>query len=113
MALHDAAVCCWDTKFFYYNPRPSQMDKSIKTSTGVPNFPAFTSGHSTFSGSAATVLGYLFPAHADYFAEQADEASKSRLYGGIHYRSDIEVGLDQGQKVGTHTVTFGQTDGAD
>ncbi len=61
MAMHDAAVGCWETKYFYFNPRPSQMDPRIKTSTGVPNFPAFTSGHSTFSGAAASVLTYLFP----------------------------------------------------
>ena len=37
----------------------------------------------------------------------------SRLYGGIHYRSDIEVGKDHGRKVGEYTVRFALTDGAD
>ena len=92
MAMHDAAVACWETKFYYFNPRPSQMDPSIKTATGLPNFPAYTSGHSTFSGAAAEVLTYLFPFDQAFFDEQADEASKSRLYGAIHYRSDIEMG---------------------
>jgi hypothetical protein len=113
MTMHDAVVSCWDTKFFYFNPRPSQMDNSIKTGTGVPNFPAFTSGHSNFSGSAATVMSYLFPEHSEYFLEQALEASMSRLYGAIHYRSDVEVGLQQGKNVAAFTVTFATTDGAD
>jgi hypothetical protein len=113
MALHDAAVCCWETKFYYFNPRPSQMNASIKTGTGVPNFPAFTSGHSTFSGSGSTVLSYLFPEATDYFEAEANEASASRLYAGIHYRSDVEVGLEQGKNVGGFTVAFAQTDGAD
>lgn len=113
MAMHDAAVCCWETKFFYFNPRPSQMDPSIKTSTGIPNFPAFTSGHSTFSGAAAEVLSYLFPSGADYFNTEASEASASRLYGGIHYRSDIEMGLEHGKVIGGYTVSYGQGDGAD
>lgn len=112
-AMHDAAVACWDTKFFYFNPRPSQMDRSVKTGTGVPNFPAFTSGHSTFSGAAATVLSYLFPEHTDYFMSEAKEASDSRLFGGIHYRSDIEMGLAHGKVIGAFTVTFASTDGAD
>jgi hypothetical protein len=112
VALHDAAICCWETKYFYFNPRPSQMDPSIKTVTGVPNFPAYTSGHSTFSGAAATVLGYLFPSDAQFFSDQATEASMSRLYGGIHYRSDCNVGLQSGQKVGAFTVNFAVTDGA-
>lgn len=112
MALHDAAVGCWETKYYYYNPRPTQLDASIKTGTGIPNFPSYTSGHSTFSAAAATVLSYLFPAHADYFNAQAQEASLSRLYGAIHYRVDIESGFDHGQRIGGYTVNFAMTDGA-
>ncbi len=113
MALHDAAIACWDTKYFYFNPRPCQTDPSIKTITGVPNFPAFTSGHSTFSGAAATVLSYLFDSDTEYFMTEAKEASDSRLYGAIHYRADIEMGLAHGKVVGGYTVTFASTDGAD
>jgi hypothetical protein len=113
MALHDASVACWDTKFFYFNPRPCQLDPTIKTGTGVPNFPAFTSGHSTFSGAAATVLAYLFPTHGDYFLKEATEASYSRLYGAIHYRADVEMGLKHGQLVGGFTVNYAGADGAD
>jgi PAP2 superfamily len=112
MSLHDAAVACWDAKYYYFNPRPTQLDEEIKTGTGIPNFPSYTSGHSTFSGAASTVLSYLFPADADYFSGQASEASVSRLYGAIHYRVDIENGLDHGKKVGVFTVSFAQQDGA-
>jgi hypothetical protein len=112
MALHDAAIGCWDAKFTYFNPRPSQLDPSIKTLVGLPNFPSFTSGHSTFSAAAAEVLSYLFPSNASYFAAQRDEAAMSRLYGGIHYPSDINVGKDHGIRIGDYTVRFAQTDGA-
>ena len=100
MALHDAAVGCWETKYFYFNPRPSHMDPDLKSVIGLPNFPSYTSGHSTFSGAAAEVLSYLFPSDAAYFEAQKDEASISRLYGGIHYRSDLEVGKDHGKRIG-------------
>ena len=113
MAMHDAGIGCWDAKFHYYNPRPSQLDPSIRTVTGLPNFPSYTSGHSTFSAAAAAVLSYLFPGGATYFHEQRDEAAISRLYGGIHYRSDIEVGVDHGDRIGGYTVAFARTDGAD
>jgi hypothetical protein len=113
MAMHDAAVACWETKFHYFNPRPSQMDATIKTATGLPNFPAFTSGHSTFSGAGATVLAYLFPQGADYFLSEATEASLSRMYGGIHFRSDAEAGLAHGKLIGSFTVTYATADGAD
>ncbi len=113
MALHDAAVGCWDAKFSYFNPRPSQLDPSIKTVIGLPNFPSFTSGHSTFSSAAAVVLSYLFPSGASSFAAMRDEAALSRLYGGIHYRSDIEVGKAHGARIGEYTLVFARQDGAD
>jgi hypothetical protein len=113
MSLHDAAIACWDAKFAYYNPRPSQMDSRIRTIIGLPNFPSYPSGHSTFSAAAAEVLSYLFPAAAAEFHALKEEAAISRLYGGIHYRSDIEIGMNQGSRVGGYTVSFARTDGAD
>jgi PAP2 superfamily len=112
MALHDAAVACWDTKYFYFNARPSQLDPIIKTTTGLPNFPSYVSGHSTFSGSASTVLGYLFPSAAADFTQMASEASMSRVYSAIHYRKDCTTGLELGTKVAGYTVNFANTDGA-
>jgi len=100
MALHDAAVGCWDAKFTSFNPRPSQLDPSIRTMIGLPNFPSYTSGHSTFSAAAAEVLSYLLPNGTAYFDAAAQEAAISRLYGGIHYRDAIEDGLDMGHCVG-------------
>lgn len=111
-AMQDAAVGCWGVKYYWFNPRPSQLDPSIKTLTGLPNFPAYTSGHSTFSAAAAEVLSYLFPAEATTFDAMMEEASISRLYGGIHYRSDIEKGKTHGIAIGGYTVSFAQTDGA-
>jgi hypothetical protein len=113
MAEHDAAVACWDVKFTYFNPRPSQLDPSIRTVTGLPNFPSYTSGHSTFSAAAAVVLSYLFPSGASSFAQMRDEAAQSRLYGGIHYPADINVGKDHGARVGAYTLRFARQDGAD
>lgn len=113
MSMMDAAVACWDAKYHYYNPRPSQMDGRIKTVTGLPNFPAYISGHSTFSGAAATVLGYVVSSKAQNFTTMANEASASRLYGAIHYRSDCEKGLETGNKIGAYAITRGRTDGAE
>lgn len=113
MSQMDAAIVCWDTKFTYFNPRPSQLDPSIKTLTGLPNFPSYISGHSTFSGAAAEILGYIVPERANAYQAMAQEASVSRMYGGIHYRSDCEVGLVTGKKVGAYAVARAKADGAD
>ena len=112
MAMHDAAVGCWEAKFFYYNPRPSQMDPTIRTAIGLPNFPSYTSGHSTFSAAGATILSYLFPSGAESFGAMRDEAGISRLYGGIHYRSDIEAGKLHGDRIAGYTLAFARADGA-
>lgn len=113
MSLMDAAVACWDAKFTYFNPRPSQMDPRIKTTTGLPNFPSYISGHSTFSGAAATILGHIIPSRATDYMNMANEASVSRMYGAIHYRSDCEKGLETGKKVGGYAVARALTDGAE
>ena len=89
------------------------MDKAIQTCTGIPNFPAYTSGHSTFSAAAAEVLAYLFPTHATELGDMAKEASESRIYGCIHYRFDCETGLSVGKKVGAYAVDRGKNDGSE
>jgi hypothetical protein len=112
LALMDAAIVCWDIKYYYFNPRPTQMNAQIKTLTGIPNFPSYVSGHSVFSGAAATVLSYLLPANASKYEGMAQDAARSRLVGGIHYRTDCEVGMDVGKNVGNYTVNRASTDGA-
>jgi PAP2 superfamily len=111
-AVHDAGVVCWDVKYYYLVPRPTEVDAAVTTSTGIPNFPAYTSGHSTFSAAAATVLSYVFPSEISSLDALAKEASESRIYGGIHYRFDCEVGLTHGKKVGNYAVTKGKADGS-
>lgn len=113
MSMMDAAVSCWDNKYTYFNPRPSQVSPEIKTWTGVPNFPSYTSGHSTFSGAASTILGYILPDRAAQYKAMALEASMSRLYGGIHYRSDCEQGIICGEKVASFAISKGKADGSD
>ncbi|MFD0793966.1 phosphatase PAP2 family protein [Mucilaginibacter litoreus] len=113
MAEMDAAIVCWDAKYYYFNPRPTQVMFDIKTLTGIPNFPSYTSGHSNFSGAAATILGHLVPEKKQAFMNMAHEAAMSRLYGAIHYRSDCEVGLQIGIKVGEYAVMRAKADGAD
>jgi len=113
MALMDASIVCWDTKYFYFNPRPTQMNPNIKTLTGLPNFPSYISGHSTFSGAAATVLGHLIPERAAAYEAMAQEASLSRMLAGIHYRSDCTTGLTVGKNIGNYAIQRAQADGAE
>lgn len=112
-AIVDAGIVCWETKYYYLLPRPTEADPNITTGTGIPNFPAFASGHSTFSGAAAEVLSYLFPSNATELQAWAKEAADSRIYGCIHYRFDSEIGLEHGKKVGEFAIVRGRNDGSE
>lgn len=113
MAIMDGGISCWDTKYYYYYPRPIQMIKGFETIAGTPNFPSYTSGHSVFSAAAAEVLTYLFPQEGSVFQKWAEEAAMSRVYGGIHWTFDATVGTTQGRDVAQYTIEVAKTDGAD
>ncbi len=130
VAQADAAICCWDTKYTYSRWRPitairnADTDDNANTTVDTtwtsllttPNFPSYTSGHSTFSGAAAAVLTNLYGDNYKFsttgpglpgvtrsftsFNQAADEAGMSRIYGGIHFMSDNIAGLAAGKKVG-------------
>ena len=99
LALMDAGIACWDSKFHYGLLRPSQADPAIKTPVGLPNFPSYTSAHASFSGAGAGLLTELFPREQAFLQAKAEEAAVSRMYGGIHYRFDADSGLAQGRAV--------------
>ena len=107
-AEEDAAIACWALKYKYFFPRPSQVDKDLNHSLEVPNFPSYTSGHSTFSAAAALVLGHHFPKDSSRLKKMANEAGMSRIYGGIHYFCDNEGGKMCGEKIGKLAVDWGK-----
>jgi len=112
VAMADALIACWDAKFYYWLKRPITADTTLRTSLSTPPFPSYTSGHSTQSAAAGEVFAYLFPDRAAYYRARADEASRSRVLAGIHYRFDIEAGEELGRRVGGAVVARAQTDGA-
>jgi hypothetical protein len=104
MAMADAMIGCWDSKYAYWYLRPWEADVSITTPIGRPNHPSYPSGHSCSSAAGATVLAGLFPGAADALHAMADEAGLSRLYGGIHYRFDLTAGKSIGRECGALAV---------
>lgn len=125
MAAYDAALTCWAAKYTTQCARPETVihdhvgDRSWAPLLATPPFPEHTSGHSTISGAAMTVLTaligdnhqfrdqprgsggpYLPPSRTfPSFSAAAEEASTSRLYGGIHFRRACQTGLRQGAGV--------------
>ena len=118
VAMSDAGVASWDAKYAYWVTRPENairdlgIDKTWKPYIKTPFFPAYTSGHATYSGAAGEVLAYLFPSEAKLFRAKAEEAAASRVYGGIHYPMDGVQGLRAGRQIGRSVVARARADGA-
>jgi hypothetical protein len=126
LALADGFISCWDEKYRSSLLRPEtyinqHMDPNWLPLLQTPPFPEHTSGHSVISSAAAVVLTSILGdsvAFADSvevlyglpvrsftsFYQAADEASVSRIYGGIHYRPAVEEGIIQGKAVGNLLV---------
>jgi hypothetical protein len=107
VAMADAAIGCWDTKFTYWVLRPWQADSRITTPIGQPPHPSYPSGHACFSGAGAKVLAALFPSEAEDLERMAVEACDSRVYAGIHYRFDAEAGMTIGIRAAERALERG------
>ncbi|MDQ3278251.1 MAG: vanadium-dependent haloperoxidase [Bacteroidota bacterium] len=126
IALFDGFIACWKAKFEYNTVRPETvinkvLDPAWQPYLQTPPFPSFISGHSVISNAAAEVMSRHFGDNFAFtdsserefgiadrsfrsFREAAMEASLSRLYGGIHFRSDLERGNEVGKQIGEHIV---------
>jgi len=126
IAMADAAICSWDAKYEFHFWRPVTAIAFVEPELNwmsfivTPPFPDYTSGHSTFSAAAATVLPLFFGTEdlpfttgSDFLPgvfrsfstcfDAAQEAALSRIYGGIHFRSASEDGLQAGISIGEWT----------
>src|SRR5436190_1881873 len=104
--MFDAGIGCWDAKLFYWLVRPWKADPLITTTAAVgkPNHPSYPSGHSCVSSSGAEVISTFFPEQRAQLAAMVEEAGLSRMYGGIHYRFDIEAGQALGRNVARFAI---------
>lgn len=129
VGINDAFISCWKVKYTTNYPRPvtvinNQIDASWVPILSTPPFPEYTSGHSVQSGALARILTSLFgenkafidrthenrtdidgtPRAYSSFYDMAEEAADSRLYGGIHFKEAIELGLEQGYQIGQNVI---------
>lgn len=112
MSHYDSHIASNDAKYTYWTIRPAQLDSSVMPVFQTPNHPSYPSNHSTHSAAGAEILAYLFPEDAEYFRNRAEEAGLSRLWAGIHYRSDHEAGSALGKAVGQKLISIARNDGS-
>lgn len=104
MAMQDALVAAWRIKLRDWSERPitalrREKSQDFEPLLVTPPFPGYVSGHATVSAAAAGVLSHFLPDRAGQWRALAAEAAESRLYGGIHFRIDNDVGLQLGLRV--------------
>jgi membrane-associated phospholipid phosphatase len=104
VALHDAMVAAWDSKYAHNRRRPGEADAQVTTAVPVPRSPSYPCEHSVAAGAAAAVLAHLFPKEAARFTEAADEAARSRVAAGVVYPSDARAGLELGRGVAGRVI---------
>jgi membrane-associated phospholipid phosphatase len=113
VAMYDAVVAAWDSKYAYNRPRPSVADPSVTTAVPAPRSPSYPSEHAVAAGAASAVLAYLFPDDAARLSNLAEEDGRTQLLAGIQYPSDVAAGLELGRKVGALVIERAQHDGSD
>jgi len=91
-AMSDAHVACFDAKYHYWFIRPTQADPAITLAIPLPNHPSYPSGHSCLTSGFMTTLIDAFPSERDRLETIIRDAGLSRMYGGLHYRFDVEAG---------------------
>src|SRR5262249_49018595 len=112
VAIYDATIAAWDSKYVYNRPRPSEVNSQVAPAIPVPNSPSYPSEHAAAASAAAAVLGYLFPNDAQTFERAARECGESRLNAGLQFPSDVSAGQELGSKVAALVIARGQTDGS-
>lgn len=113
VGMYDGFVACWDAKYTYWGIRPDQYDTTYHPVLFfTPPFPGYPSGHAMLGSVMAELYTYFFPAERAYFQKRAKDGAESRFQGGIHFRTDNEVGLEMGKKVAAKIIQRVQTDGA-
>jgi hypothetical protein len=109
---YDVSVACFDAKYAYWAIRPFQLDPTFQTLFPTPNHPSYPAAHACVSTASADIMSYLFPEHSADFQAIAQDAGESRIWAGIHYRSDIDSGDALGHNVGQKVIELAQNDGS-
>jgi membrane-associated phospholipid phosphatase len=111
VAIHDALIAAWDSKYAYNRRRPSEADPQLASALPAPRSPSYPCEYSVAAGASSAVLAHLFPTEAKRFAEAAEEAARSRVMAGVAYPSDTRVGLDLGKAVAARVIEYLKMDG--
>ncbi|HEX4956572.1 MAG TPA: phosphatase PAP2 family protein [Lacibacter sp.] len=99
VAIYDATIAAWDTKYAYKTTRPFAADSKIKLYALQPESPSYPCEHSVTAGVASTIIAHFFPKLADSVKQVAAQQMQSRIAAGVAYPSDTRAGFELGKKI--------------
>ena len=108
VAIHDALIAAWDSKYAHNRRRPGEADPQLATALPVPRSPSYPCEHAVAAGAGSAVLAHLFPKEAQHFTEAAEEAARSRVLAGVVYPSDARAGPELGRAVAARVIRVPQ-----
>lgn len=87
---HDAAD---EAKKTFCRTRPYDLPgNTLRPLQQLKDNPSYPSGHTTFGTFIAAVLSEMLPERREQIYARAADYGRSRLIGGMHYRSDVDAG---------------------
>jgi acid phosphatase (class A) len=91
---NEDSVAAKQAKAYFKRARPFEIDgKALDVCDDAHDSKnSYPSGHATMAYSASAVLANLMPGNAQVILAHATDYVESRLYCGVHYRSDLEAG---------------------
>lgn len=99
VAIYDATIAAWDTKYAYNRPRPFIADNRIKAYVFKPENPSYPCEYSVAAGVASTILAHYYPSLADSVNRMAQQLMASRVAAGMAFPSDTRAGFDLGKRI--------------
>lgn len=113
IALNDATIAAWDSKYAHGRPRPGSLDGTLPTVVSTPTSPSYPDEHAAASAAAVAVLTAFFPQRSGDLARLAEEAGRMRIMAGVAFPSDIAAGTELGRRVAQAVLEKGRQDGAE
>ncbi len=110
VAIYDATIAAWDTKYAYKRPRPFAADSRIKAYVPKPESPSYPCEHSVAAGAATTIISRFLPSLADSVHRLAQQLMASRIAAGVSFPTDTRAGFELGKRIAEkemeHTIDF-------
>ena len=103
-SINDAYIIASYFKYFWDSPRPIQINKDLAVNIETPKSPSYPSIYSVVMATAIEILMYYFPKEKNKLLKIHQDMSSSRLYGGVHFKSDLYEGAKLGKQIGMMIV---------